>query len=947
MSLSTVLPHLWEEIPAPNGQTWRYCSLARLTEAGLPVRQLPISLRVLLESVARHWDHPAVGIERVGIWTQWKPDSPPTTDIPFFVSRVLLQDFTGVPLLVDLAALRSELARQGGDPLQVEPVVPVDLVIDHSVQVDFFGSPEALQKNMEREIERNHERYQFLKWSGEAFRGLRVIPPGVGIVHQVNLEYLAKLVCERETPQGRITFFDTLVGTDSHTTMINGLGVLGWGVGGIEAEASMLGEPLWVTFPRVIGVYLRGELPLGVTATDLVLHLTERLRRYGVVGSFVEFFGPGATALSVPDRATIANMAPEYGATIAYFPPDQRVAEYLVATGRPRDWVASVASYCQAQGVWGIPDWEHRTFYTDVLEVDLGSVEPSVAGPRRPQDRIPLARLKERWQKLLQAPVAEGGYGIDAGAASARFPFGRSQSEPPGEPTEPANPVLEPSEVEMADDHPVALSVSQECLFPREIHIGHGSVVIAAITSCTNTSNPSVMVAAGLVAKHAVERGLQVAPYVKTSLAPGSRAVPLYLKKAGLMPYLERLGFYVVGFGCTTCIGNSGPLDPCLEQLVAEQKLVVASVLSGNRNFEARIHPAVRANFLCSPPLVVAFALAGRIDCNLLEEPIGFTPAGEPVYLRDIWPSQEELWQALAAAWDAELFRAVYDRWEEASPAWKELQGPTGPLFPWREESTYIAEPPFFRGLSPEPEPVTDILGARALAILGDSITTDHISPAGSIRKDSPAGQYLLQKGVEPKDFNSYGARRGNHEVMVRGTFANVRLRNLMTPELEGGWTEHQPSGQRMSIFEAACRYREEGIPLVIFAGKEYGAGSSRDWAAKGTRLLGVRAIVAESFERIHRSNLVGMGVLPCTLEGGFRLPTLGLTGKEVFSIVGIEPHPQPRAPLELHIHAPDGTIRVVPLRACLEGTTEVEYFRHGGILPYVFRKLLNRAKPG
>ncbi|MCS6786944.1 MAG: aconitate hydratase AcnA [Thiobacillaceae bacterium] len=867
-------------------------SLPQLEKAGIgPISRLPVSIRIVLESLLRNFDGLRITEQHVRALANWRPNAPRTEEIPFVVGRILLQDFTGVPLLADLAAMRSAAARMGKDPRRIEPLAPVELVVDHSIQVDHWGSPEALKLNMELEFERNRERYQFLKWGMQAFETFRVVPPGVGIVHQVNLEYLARGVMEKDG----VYYPDTLVGTDSHTTMINGLGVVGWGVGGIEAEAGMLGQPVYFLTPDVVGVHLTGEPQPGVTATDIVLTVTEMLRRAKVVGKFVEFFGDGAARLPVTDRATIANMAPEYGATMGYFPVDEATCQYYLTTGRSREQVDLIRAYFQAQGLFGMPA-EGQCDYSQVLTLDLGTIKPSVAGPRRPQDRINLYALKESFRTLLALPVADGGYGKP--------------------------------EHSIHDEHPLEGGGT----------LRHGDVVIAAITSCTNTSNPALMLAAGLVAKKAVQRGMYTPAHVKTSLAPGSRAVTEYLRATGLLPYLEQLGFSVVGYGCTTCIGNSGPLPPAVERVVTEHDLVVCAVLSGNRNFEARVHQSVKANFLMSPPLVVALALAGRVDVDFAREPVGQGRDG-PVFLRDLWPSPEEVTALLPQAADADLYTRLYADLSGDNPLWAAVPAPTGEVYAWDARSTYIQEPPFFKQAA-APSPV--IRGARVLAVFGDSVTTDHISPAGSIRSNSPAGQYLIAHGVQPADFNSYGARRGNHEVMMRGTFANVRIRNLLLPGSEGGVTVHQPSGQQMSIYDAAMRYREEGVPLIVFAGEEYGTGSSRDWAAKGTQLLGVRAVVAKSFERIHRANLAGMGVLPLQFQAGADAASLGITGEETFDLIGLEDTIAPQQEVILVVHRPNGSRLELPLRLRLDTPIEVEYFRAGGILPYVLRSLLD-----
>ncbi|OIP11002.1 MAG: aconitate hydratase 1 [Betaproteobacteria bacterium CG2_30_68_42] len=878
-------------------------SIIALEHAGLGrISRLPVSIRIVLESLLRNCDGTRITEEHVRQLAGWQPNAPRTAEIPFVVSRIVLQDFTGVPLLCDLAAMRSAAQRAGADPRVVEPLVPVDLVVDHSVQVDHYEAADALDLNMKLEFRRNAERYKFIKWGMQAFDTFRVVPPGIGIVHQVNLEYLARGVLQRDG----IYYPDTLVGTDSHTTMINALGVVGWGVGGIEAEAGMLGQPVYFLTPDVVGVHLHGRLREGVTATDLVLTVTERLRAAKVVGKFVEFFGDGAASLAVPDRATIANMAPEYGATLGYFPVDERTVAYLEATGRSAAEVDAFRAYFKAQGLFGMPQ-PGDIDYSEVLVIDLAAIEPSVAGPKRPQDRIALAALRTRSEELLAGPAARGGYGKPPAALARRTPL----RLPAG-----------------------------------ETDIGHGDVLIAAITSCTNTSNPGVMLAAGLLAKKAVERGLTVGARVKTSLAPGSRVVTEYLTQAGLLPWLERLGFRVVAYGCTTCIGNSGPLDPAIEVAIRENDLVCAAVLSGNRNFEARIHPAIKANFLMSPPLVVAFAIAGRVDIDLTREPLGTGSDGRPVYLKDVWPAQDEIARALHFATDPQTYRRLYRDSARGNALWNAIPESTGETYAW-EPSTYIAEPPFFRDFGAQPRRAGEVTGARALAIFGDSVTTDHISPAGSIAPDSPAGRYLQACGVAVSDFNSYGSRRGNHEVMVRGTFANVRIRNVMLPpdangmRPEGGLTVFQPGGAPMSIYDAAMRYLAQGTPTLVFAGAEYGTGSSRDWAAKGTALLGVVAVVAKSFERIHRSNLVGMGVLPLEFAGSESAAGLGIRGDETFDLLGIEGGVTPRQEETLVIHRPDGSRQEVALRLRVDTPVEVEYLLHGGILPYVLGQLL------
>jgi aconitate hydratase len=891
-----------------DGKQAKYFSLPALEETGLKsVSRLPVSLRIVLESVIRNCDGERVAEDDIVRLVNWDAKDPAQEEIPFVVARIVLQDFTGVPLLVDLAAMRDAVARLGHDPKVIEPLVPVDLVVDHSVQVDFFGVPDALTLNLDYEFKRNRERYEFLKWGQQAFKTFGVVPPGIGIVHQVNLEHLAQGVLATQHDGEALCYPDTLVGTDSHTTMINGLGVVGWGVGGIEAEAGMLGQPVYFLTPEVVGVYLSGRLKEGVTATDLALRVTQMLRAAKVVGKFVEFHGEGAASLTLPDRATIGNMAPEYGATMGFFPPDRESVAYLRQTGRSPELVDRFEKYFQAQQLFGMPE-KGAIDYSVVLDLDLGSVQPSVAGPKRPQDRIELSELGARFTELFSKPAGEGGYGKSADDLKRRATISVNGDRP-----------------DSAKQGPV----------------GNGSVLIAAITSCTNTSNPSVMLAAGLVAKKAVERGLRVNPTVKTSLAPGSRVVTDYLVKTGLQPYLDKLGFQLVGYGCTTCIGNSGPLHPNLEKAIREDDLVVASVLSGNRNFEARVHQSVKANFLMSPPLVVAFAIAGHVDLDLVHDPLAEDANGKPVYLRDLWPTQEEVRSAVESALSPETFRRLYSNFSDQNPKWNEIHAPGGVLYEWDAASTYIHEPPFFSDFTLEPKPVQDIVNARPLGIFGDSVTTDHISPAGAIKKSSPAGQYLIGLEIQPIDFNSYGSRRGNDLVMTRGTFANVRIKNLMVPGVEGGVTKHYPDGEELPIFDAAMKYQAEGVPLIVFAGHEYGTGSSRDWAAKGTRLLGVRAVVARSYERIHRSNLVGMGVLPLQFPDDASAQTMGLDGTEKFSIRGLEGNLRPRQKLSLTIERADGRIEQVPVILRIDTSIEVEYYRRGGILQYVLQRLL------
>ncbi len=872
------------------GFACNYYSLPALTAAGIgSIKTLPVSLRLLLESLLRNYDGHQITEDDIVNLANWKASSPKAAEIPFKPARVVAQDFTGVPLVVDIAAMRSAVAELGGDASMIEPLVPVDLVIDHSIQVDAYGSENAFQFNTQREFERNKERYEFLKWGQQAFEKFNIIPPSIGIVHQVNLEYLAKVVMMEDS----LAYPDTVVGTDSHTTMINGLGIVGWGVGGIEAEAAMLGQPVYILTPEVLGVHLKGELHEGVTATDLVLTVTQHLRAAAVVGKFVEFFGEGVEALSLPDRATISNMCPEYGATIGFFPPDAETMQYLRLTGRDETHVDRVEAYLKAQDMFGIPRLG-EVEYSDVLEIDLGDIEPSIAGPKRPQDRIALSDVKQTFSELLTRPIAEDGFGVTDSTGDDR--------------------------------------------------ITHGSVVISAITSCTNTSNPSVMIGAGLLAKKAVEKGLHVPDYVKTSLAPGSRVVTEYLQNTGLLPYLEQLGYNVVGYGCTTCIGNSGPLNDVVQTAIDEGNLVTASVLSGNRNFEARVHPEIKANFLMSPPLVVAYGIAGRIDIDFATEPLGHSDTGEAVYLRDIWPNRQEIAEMIAEAVNRRTFKEMYDAIGNQAPEWEELSGATGVLYPWNERSTYVQHPPFFEGFSREPAPISDIVDARVLGIFGDSVTTDHISPAGAIAAASPTGEYLQAHGVETRDFNTYGSRRGNDRVMTRGTFANRRVRNLMTPDVEGGFTLLYPEGTETTIYEAALHYQENSVPTVIFAGQDYGMGSSRDWAAKGPKLLGVKAVVVESYERIHRSNLIGMGVLPLQFKDGENIQTLNLDGSEIISITGFADDLHPGQMATMQIVRANGETQTTELLIRIDSPVEVEYYKHGGILDYVIRNFLSAS---
>ena len=938
-----------------------FYSLPRLEEAlQVEISRLPVCIRIVLESLLRNYDAKKITESDIATLASWKPNAERTAEIPFIVARVLLQDFTGVPLGVDLAAMRAAVAQMGKSPSIIEPLVPVDLVIDHSVQVDFARQADAFQLNLEIEFKRNRSRYEFLKWCMESFNSFNVIPPGIGICHQVNLEYLAKGVLEKSG----VYYPDTLVGTDSHTTMINGLGVVGWGVGGIEAEAGMLGQPVYFLTPDVVGVHMKGKPREGVTATDLVLHITELLRKMKVVGKFVEFHGEGASSLPVPDRATIGNMAPEYGATIGFFPVDERTCEYLAATGRSKAKVDAFRNYYTAQKMFGIPQGGECQ-YSTVVELDLATVVPAIAGPKRPQDRIELGNVKNVFLETLQSLTA-GGYTKPANEIGLKFkltkntgavvPHGGGEQDPDtlpmgsGDQSTQDTSVL--TEIEMINNRPTPDCLEEmlpEDLQERarrsefamtELEIGHGDVLIAAITSCTNTSNPSVMLGAGLLAKKAVERGLTLNPKVKASLAPGSRAVTEYFDKTGLQHYLDELGFNLVGYGCTTCIGNSGPLDPAIEELLQQKDIVAASVLSGNRNFEARVHQSIKANFLMSPPLVVAYALAGSMLVDLVNEPLGKDKEGKNVYLKEIWPTMEEIRSVAASDFDPDTYQRLYSDVEHKNELWNEILSSGGEVYEWDIASTYIQEPPYFEGFTMQPEKVVDIIDARPLAIFGDSVTTDHISPAGAIKKSSSAGVYLQERGVAVEDFNSYGSRRGNHHVMVRGTFANVRIKNLMVPGTEGGVTMHYPSGDQMGIYEASIRYQAENMPLVVIAGQEYGTGSSRDWAAKGTRLLGVKAVIAQSFERIHRSNLVGMGVLPCQFVEGVSAASLALTGAELFSLKGLERSIAPRQTLSLLIKYPSGEEKEVPVLLRIDTPIEVDYYRHGGILQYVLRQL-------
>lgn len=915
-------------------------------KTGIKLSRLPVSIRIMLESLLRNCDGKRVKEEEVLRLCQWNAQKPHQGDVPFIVSRVILQDFTGVPLLVDLAAMRDTVAAQGAEPSAIEPIVPVDLVIDHSVQVDRAGTDDAFLYNLQVEFSRNIERYEFLNWGQQAFKTFTVVPPGIGIVHQVNLEHIADVISHKECDGKTLHYFDTLVGTDSHTTMINGLGVLGWGVGGIEAEAAMLGQPMFMPAPEVIGVHLLGRLQEGVTATDLTLRITELLRKEKVVGKFVEFFGEGASSLTVADRATIGNMAPEYGATTGFFPVDEQTLNYLKMTGRDEKHIQLIKEYLMAQKLFGIPR-QGDVDYTKVIDFDLNTVVPCVAGPKRPQDRIDLPLLKKKFSELLTLSIPEGGYGksreerekiVDLysdGSFTINAPHitGGKESLDSG--------ALGVSEAEMVTNRPFTCSVVDPRYKPLDSTMRQGSIVIAAITSCTNTSNPYVMVGAGLLAKKAIERGLKVNPRVKTSLAPGSRVVTDYLEKTGLQKYLNALGFQMIAYGCTTCIGNSGPLDEKIEKAIRENDLIVASVLSGNRNFEARIHGSVKANFLMSPPLVVAFALAGRIDLDLSTEPIGQGKNGKPVYLKDIWPSSQEIEKEIEQGLKPEMFKSRYAHYRDENPLWKEIVVKKGSQYAWDAKSTYIQKPPFFEGFSQNPPKRPELKGLRPLALFGDSITTDHISPAGAFKADTPAGQYLLSLGVKEKDFNSYGSRRGNHHIMMRGTFANVRIRNHMADGKEGGLTKLMPEGTIMPIFNACQKYAQRQVPLIVFAGKDYGMGSSRDWAAKGTALLGVRVVVAQSFERIHRSNLVGMGVLPLQFKEGQNFKSLKITGNETFCITGLEKSITPNQEVMLEIHRNEEQVESVPVIARLDTPIDIDYYLQGGILPYVLRHLL------
>lgn len=925
-----------------------YYSLPALESKIEGVKKLPISIRIMLESLLRNCDGKRVKEEDVLRLAKWDSKKPYEGDVPFVVSRVLLQDFTGVPLLVDLAAMRDAVADRKVDAKIIEPIVPVDLIIDHSVQVDRSGTSDSFLFNLEIEFERNRERYEFLNWGQEGFKTFQVVPPGIGICHQVNLEHLGAIVTQKKLNQKTLLYFDTLVGTDSHTTMINGLGVLGWGVGGIEAEAAMLGQPYFFQTPEVIGVHLEGALEKGVTATDLTLRITEMLRKEKVVSKFVEFFGEGAASLTVADRATIGNMAPEYGATIGFFPADDKTLEYMKMTGRDEKLIKQIKEYLQAQKMFGIPK-KGEIEFTKVLELDLKSVTPSVAGPKRPQDRIALVEIKNKFNQLFTAPVNEGGYGKAATerkktiCVHSEGSFHINELHVTGG-IESLAREQGWSEEEMVTNRPFTKEVINPGYTqhrPCDFYLDNGAIVIAAITSCTNTSNPSVILAAGLLAKKAVEKGLKVDCRVKTSLAPGSRVVTDYLEKTGLQKYLDALGFQLVAYGCTTCIGNSGPLDEKIESAIKEHDLIVASVLSGNRNFEARIHGSVKANFLMSPPLVVAFALAGRIDIDMEKEPIGFGKDNKPVFLKEIWPSDQEIHETVLKGVQPEMFKKRYAHVLDDNPLWKKINVKKGAQYAWDSKSTYIQHPPYFEGFTTEVPKRKELKGMRALALFGDSITTDHISPAGAFKANTPAGKYLISLGINESDFNSYGSRRGNHHIMMRGTFANVRIRNKIVEGKEGGFTKLMPENQEMPIFEACEMYAKRNVPLIVFSGKDYGMGSSRDWAAKGTALLGVRAVVAKSFERIHRSNLVGMGVLPLQFKEDESFESLGIKGDEIFSLVGLEKELNPHQEITLEIDRGGGKIDRAQLISRLDTNTDIDYYLHGGILPYVLRQIL------
>ncbi len=936
-----------QQFTTASGTTGHYYSLPALEKAGIgKISRLPVSIRIVLESVLRNCDGKKVTEEHIRQLAGWAPKASRTDEIPFVVARVVLQDFTGVPLLCDLAAMRGVAERMGKNPKVIEPLVPVDLVVDHSVQVDHYGTRDALDLNMKIEFARNAERYKFMKWGMQAFDTFKVVPPGIGIVHQVNLEYLARGVHRKDGEPFPTYYPDSLVGTDSHTTMVNGIGVVAWGVGGIEAEAGMLGQPVYFLTPDVVGVHMTGRLSEGVTATDLVLTVTEMLRKAKVVGKFVEFFGVGAASLAVPDRATIGNMAPEYGATMGFFGIDDKTVDYLSKTGRTAAEIEAFEAYYRAQEMFGIP-MAGAIDYSQTLELDLGTIVPSLAGPKRPQDRIELGNMKKAFDTLFSKPTADNGFNQPADKLGKRYPTGLMSGPPPqvNDNAQQLHKNGQPLDVvEMVDNRPTQDRLAMTAA--KSVDIGNGDVLIAAITSCTNTSNPGVLLAAGLLAKKAAAKGLKVKRHIKTSLAPGSRVVTEYLTKAGLLVELEKLNFYLAGYGCTTCIGNAGPLDPSIEETITKNDLVCAAVLSGNRNFEARIHPNIKANFLASPPLVVAYAIAGRANIDMTTEPLGTGSDGNPVFLRDIWPSSEEIGAVMQYATDPATYRRLYGDFTKDNPLWNGIPTSTGQVYVW-DKSTYIAEPPFFKDFKMQLGAIPVIHNARALGIFGDSVTTDHISPAGSIKPTSPAGIYLLEHDVGVPDFNSYGSRRGNHEVMMRGTFANVRIKNLMLPpkadgsRIEGGVTTMQPEKVQLPIYDAAMAYIARGTPTVIFAGEEYGTGSSRDWAAKGTQLLGVKAVIARSFERIHRSNLVGMGVLPCQFKGADSVASLGIKGDEEFDITGLEGGIRPQMDVTLTIRRTDGSVQTVEVLLRIDTPIEVDYYLNGGILPFVLRELL------
>jgi len=923
-------------------KTGQYYSLPALEKAGLgKISRLPVSLRVVLESALRNFDGKKITEAHLKSLAGWKPDDKRSEEVPIVVARVLLQDMTGVPLVVDFAAMREAAKKMGANPEIIEPLCPAHLIMDHSVQVDTYGGPDALKKNMEIEFKRNRERYQFLKWSAQAFKTFEIIPPGNGICHQINLEYISQVVWSKDG----VYYPDSLVGIDSHTTMVNGLGVLGWGVGGIEAEAAMLGQPMYFLEPDVVGVHLTGKLGDGVTATDLVLKIVQVLREHKVVGKFVEFFGEGAATLRIADRATIGNMSPEYGATCGFFPVDDVSCEFLEMTGRGAI-VPAVKAYWKAQGMYGMPK-KGDIDYSSVVELDLATVKPAVSGPRRPHDHLDLPELKDKFVELMGKKVADGGYGKSADAIGKRIEVklgGPLQGLLTGGGTQDSvSPGAARNAVEMLDNRPTPDRVNSKDAVAGSgtIDIGHGDVLISAITSCTNTSNPGVMLGAGLLAKKAIEKGLKPHPRVKTSLGPGSLAVTEYLKNSGLLTYLEQLGYYIAGYGCTTCIGNSGPLDPAIEEAVAKNDIVAAAVLSGNRNFEARIHQNIKANFLMSPPLVVAFGLAGTVNIDITKDPIGIGKDGKPVLLKDIWPSSQEIGEVMQHATNPEMYKKLFSAFGEGNPMWDEIPASAGATYPWDEKSTYVRHPPYFEGFDMKPGKVSAVKGARVLGIFGDAITTDHISPAGGIKPTAPAGKYLQEHDVKVADFNTYGARRGNHEIIMRGAFANIRIKNLMVPDTEGGVTVHQPSGEKTTIFEAAMRYQKEGVPTVVFGGDEYGQGSSRDTAAKGPLLLGIKAVIVRAFERIHRANLVFMGVLPLQFKSGTTAQTLKLDGSEVIDISGFEKDITPMQDVTMTITRKDGKKETVPLTLRIDTAIEVDYYQHGGILPYVLRELL------